>query len=102
MLSRCHFQQVLVLNRRGGIQNANLFAHGGDDLLGRVVPFGRQALDVEMSPAVALDQVDDFTGERPAGNEQNIAAAGGEGEFIGGLEVNEGHSGSGSGFGLDF
>ena len=70
---------------------ADFLAHGGNDELRGVVPFGRQALDVKGGPAVALDEIDDFTGQRAAGNQKHFALSGGELKLVRWLKINSGH-----------
>ena len=44
-----------------------------------------------MVPAIALDQIDDLARQRSAGDQQNLAPAGGEGELVGGFDIDQGH-----------
>ncbi len=70
---------------------ADFFAHGWNDELRGVVPFGRQALDIKGGPVVALDEIDDFPGQSATGNQQHFALSGGELKLVRWLKINSGH-----------
>jgi hypothetical protein len=55
------------------------------------VPFGRQALDVKGAPTVALNEIDDFTGQGATGNQKHFALSGGELKLVRWLKINSGH-----------
>src|SRR5688572_24886371 len=71
---------------------ADLVADGRHDELRRVVPFGRKAGDVEGNPAVGLDKVDDLARQSSAGDQQHMALAVEEFEFLGRFDIDEGHA----------
>ena len=73
---------------------ADFLAHGGNDELRGVVPFGREALNIKGGPAVALDEIDDFPGKRPTGNQKHFALSGGELKLVRWLKINSGHRGN--------
>ena len=70
---------------------ADFFAHGGNDELRGVMPFGRQALNIKGRPVIALDEIDDFPRQRPTGNQQHFALSGGELKLVRWLKINSGH-----------
>ncbi len=70
---------------------ADFFAHGGNNELRGVMPLCRQALHIKGRPVVALDEVHNFAGQGPAGNQKHITLSGGELKFVRWLKINSGH-----------